>query len=162
MTVETSVTPGWLGLVFPNKEEDKPVVDGNRPSHHHTITPSHHHTGSIYSSCPATPDWIFSLGICNSRPYARRAGLDLTFPVMAHNFQSSLCNCHLLPVLELHLLPATHKVTLSIEPYILLITSLPPTYFLSAAQAISLQSDKRRNISLEARSLTSKCLSENI
>ena len=39
LTVETTVSPGWLGLVFPNKEEDKPVVDGNTPSHHHTITP---------------------------------------------------------------------------------------------------------------------------
>ena len=58
LTVETTVSPGWLGLVFPNKEEDKPVVDGN--------TPSHHHTSSIYSSWPGRP-LCLSLGICNPR-----------------------------------------------------------------------------------------------
>ena len=61
---------------------------------------------------------------------------------MAHNFQSSLCNCHLLP--ELHLLPGRHS---ALQPQRVIHSPhhLPPrTYFLARLQTVSVQPDKSK------------------
>ena len=139
LTVETTVTPGWLGLVFPNKEEDKPVVvDGNSntPSHHHTITPVVH----IYCSClpwSASPVCLLTFIIPDNLPQHGLISHSLWWLIIFSPV--SVIVIYWLAWLLLHLLPGRHKVTFS---HIECCSSPSPPhlmsrYFLTLLQTVS-------------------------